>query len=76
MEVKAGVRDTERVFLLLNRDVPLPEVTNNNLMYVNIFMGLPEFSLQYGGVPRGSIVIDIQLNSNKSYNNYTLQSIY
>ena len=29
-----------------------------------------EFSLQYGGIPRGSFVIDIQLNSKTSYNNY------
>ena len=36
-----------------------------------------EFSLQYRGVRRGSIVIDIRLNSNNRYdNNYKLQSIY
>ena len=36
----------------------------------------PEFSLQFRGASRGSIVIDIPLNSNKSYNTYKLQSIY
>ena len=59
-----------------NREVPSLEETNKKVLYVNTFLGLPKFSLQYGGVPRGSIVIDIRLNSNKSYNNYRLQFFY
>ena len=74
MEVKAGFRDPEKVFLSLNRDIPL----NKKVMYVNIFSGTPmNFPLNTDVSREGPLVIDIRLNSNKSYNNNNkLQYIY
>ena len=70
MEVKAGFRDPEKCSFPLKEMSLLTKVTNKKVMYVNIFLGLP---LNF---PFNSDVIDIRLNSNESYNNYKLQSIY
>ena len=67
MEVKAWFWDPEKVFLSLNRDVPSIEVTNRQVMYGNILPGPSEWRCPER---------DRRLNSNKSYNNYKLQSIY
>ena len=74
--LKPGFGTQKKCSFPLNRGVPSIEVTNKKVMYVNIFLGLPWVFRQYGDVRRGSIVFDIRLNSNKTYNNYKLQSIY
>ena len=77
MEVKAGFQDPEKVFLSLNRDVPSIEVTNKKGYVREHFPETPlNFPFNSDVSREGPLVIDIRLNSNKSYNDYKLQSIY
>ena len=78
--LKPGFGTRKKCSFPLNRDVPSIEVTNRQVMYGNILAGPSEWRCPLNtevSRRRGSIIIiDRRLNSNKSYNNYKLQSIY
>ena len=75
--LKPGFGTQKKCSFPLNRDVPSIEVTNRQVICMRTFFrdplnGNTEMSRRRGSI----IIIDRRLNSNKSYNNYKLQSIY
>ena len=75
--LKPGFGTQKKVFLSLNRDVPSIEATNKKGYVREHFPGTPlNFPFNSDVSREDPLVIDIRLNSNKSYNDYKLQSIY